>query len=128
MAVPEFGVGVDIEAISRFKKTDDSFLNKVFTRAELDYCLSQASPAQHLAARFAGKEAIIKALGNLKRAGPDYREIEITNDSSGAPSARILRPGFADLEIKISMAHSKSEAVAMAVVTQMPGPNRPLLC
>ncbi len=120
--MPQFGVGVDIEAISRFKKSDaggdSAFLKKVFTSLELDYCLSYKAPAQHLAARFAAKEAIIKAFGSLKRAGPDYRDIEITNDSSGVPSARILRPGFEDLEIKLSLSHSRSEAIAFAVVTR----------
>jgi holo-[acyl-carrier protein] synthase len=120
MVVPRFGVGVDIESISRFKKADagNSFLNKIFTGAELDYCLSCAAPAQHLAARFAGKEAIVKALSALNRKGAGYKDIEITNEDNGMPSASVLKPGFDDLEIKLSLSHGRQEAIAFAVVTE----------
>jgi holo-[acyl-carrier protein] synthase len=116
-----FGIGVDIETISRFKNADaaSSFLNKVFTGAELDYCFSCPAPAQHLAARFAGKEAVIKALFGLNRSGPGYKDIEIVNENDGVPSARILKPGFDDLEIRLSLSHSRQEAIAFAVVTEM---------
>jgi holo-[acyl-carrier protein] synthase len=120
MAESDFGIGVDIENISRFKKADaaSSFLNKIFTGAELDYCFSYPVPAQHLAARFAGKEAIIKALSGLNRASIGYKDIEITNDCNGVPSVRILKPGFDDLEIKLSLSHSRQEAIAFVVVTE----------
>jgi len=121
MADYNFGIGVDIESISRFTKADaaSSFLNKILTRAELDYCFSCAVPAQHLAARFAGKEAIIKALAGLNRSAPGYKDIEITNDNNGVPWARILKPGFNDLEIKLSLSHGRQEAIAFAVVTEI---------
>jgi holo-[acyl-carrier protein] synthase len=120
MAVPRFGVGIDIESISRFKKAGagNSFLNKIFTGAELDYCLSCAAPAQHLAARFAGKEAIVKALSALNRKGAGYKDIEITNDENGVPSARVLKPGFDDIEIKLSLSHGRQEAIAFVIVIE----------
>jgi holo-[acyl-carrier protein] synthase len=119
MAESYFGIGADIETISRFRKADagSSFLNKIFTGAEINYCFSCAEPARHLAARFAGKEAIIKALSGLNRSGAAYKDIEITNDSNGMPSVRILKPGFDDLEIKLSLSHDRQEAIAFAVVT-----------
>lgn len=121
--VSDFGIGVDTESISRFKKADakrgSSFLNKIFTAAELDYCFSCHTPEQHLAARFAGKEAIIKALAGLSRSGLGYGDIEITNDKNGAPVAKIRKSGFSDLEIKLSLSHSRSEAIAFAVATGM---------
>jgi holo-[acyl-carrier protein] synthase len=123
-----FGVGVDIESISRFKraevKGDRSFLNKIFTGAELKYCLSCPVPAQHLAARFAAKEAVIKALAGLDRAIPGYKDIEITNDKNGVPSARILKSGFDDLDIRLSLSHSKGEAIAFVMVV---GPSKAYL-
>lgn len=137
MAEFVFGIGVDIESISRFKNQNratrgrvapkkgqnadvgSSFLNKIFTGAELDYCFSCSEPAQHLAARFAGKEAVIKALSGLNRSGAGYKDIEITNDDSGVPSAKISKPGFGDLDIKLSLSHSRQEAIAFAVVTEM---------
>jgi holo-[acyl-carrier protein] synthase len=115
-----FGVGVDIENIGRFKKvapeTDSHFLNKIFTAAEIDYCFSCRTPAQHLAARFAGKEAVIKALAGFNRASLGYNDIEITNDKNGVPSAKIRKSGFNDLEIKLSLSHGRNEAIAFAVV------------
>jgi holo-[acyl-carrier protein] synthase len=117
----DFHVGVDIESISRFKghhKRDSSFLNKIFTEAELDYCFSCSEPAQHLAARFAAKEAVIKALAGLKKAALGYRDVEITNDETGVPLANILKSGFDNLEVKLSLSHSKTQAVAFAVVVR----------
>jgi holo-[acyl-carrier protein] synthase len=121
MAEPNFGIGVDIETISRFKKADAAspFLKKIFMKTELDYCFSCAASAQHLAARFAGKEAIIKAVYCLNRSGLGYKDVEITNDSNGVPSARILRAGFDELRIKLSLSHSRREAIAFAVVTEV---------
>jgi holo-[acyl-carrier protein] synthase len=120
---PNFGIGVDIENISRFKKTeadsDGSFLQKIFNRAELDYCFSCRVPAQHLAARFAAKEAVMKALAALKKCSLGYKDIEVENDEDGMPSARILKSGFDGLEIKLSLSHSRSEAIAFAVVTEV---------
>jgi holo-[acyl-carrier protein] synthase len=113
-----FGIGTDIQDIARFELggIDEHFLTRVFTTAELGYCMSQGSPPKHLAARFAGKEAVVKALLSLKRAHLDYRDIEITNDESGTPSARITKAGFEDLEIKISLSHSDTQAIAFAIV------------
>jgi holo-[acyl-carrier protein] synthase len=119
----DFGIGVDIESIGRFKKAgttgDSSLLKKIFTTAELDYCFSCRAPAQHLAARFAGKEAVMKALAGLNRAGPSYKDIEIINDEKGVPGAKIRKSGFDNLQIKISLSHGKQEAIALAIVTEM---------
>jgi holo-[acyl-carrier protein] synthase len=114
----DFSVGVDIESISRFQKAEaaSSFLNKIFTAGEMDYCFSCSAPAQHLAARFAGKEAIVKALAGLNRAGLSYNDIEISNDINGVPSAKIRKSGFDDLQIKLSLSHAKDMAIAFAVV------------
>ena len=118
-----FGIGVDVEEISRFRKSDagkDSpFLNKIFTGAELDYCFSNRIPVQHLAARFAAKEAIVKALSSMGMANLGYKEIEILNDEKGVPGARIVKEGFADVGIQLSMSHSRSTAVAFAVVARV---------
>lgn len=114
-----YAVGVDIVEIARFEAgaiTElEASLKRVFTQGELGYCFSSKQPAQHLAARFAGKEAIVKALLSLHRGNVDFSDIEITNDSRGAPLARIVKPGFEDLEIKLSLAHEGSQAVAFAI-------------
>ena len=114
------GIGVDIEDISRFQgltvEKDASFLNKLFTEKELNYCFSAGNPAEHLAARYAGKEAIIKALSQLERFEADYRDIEIVNDKMGIPGARVLKEGFVGLDILLSLSHSKETAIAFTIV------------
>lgn len=113
------GIGVDIESISRFQgsntEKDAHFLNKIFTGTELKYCFSTGVPAQHLAARYAAKEAIIKALSMLNKGMPDYREIEIINDGRGVPAAHIK--GIPDINILLSLSHSQETAVAFSIVT-----------
>jgi len=116
------GIGVDIEVIGRFLgltiEKDAAFLHKLFTEKELDYCFSYGNPPEHLAARYAGKEAIIKALSQLNRPVSNYREIEIVNDKRGVPGARILKEGFAGLDILLSLSHSKETAVAFTIVAE----------
>ncbi len=117
-----FGIGVDIESIHRFRRlaADDAFLHRVFTQKELDYCFAHRSPAPHLAARFAAKEAIIKALSGFNMTGLSYKDIEVTNKESGLPVARIHKQGFEKLHIALSLSHSQSQAVAFTVITEAP--------
>jgi holo-[acyl-carrier protein] synthase len=119
------GIGVDIESISRFHgltiEKDATFLNKIFTKKELDYCFSSGNPSQHLAARYAGKEAIIKALSLLDRAKPGYKDIEIVNDDRGIPHAGIQKKGFTDFEILLSLSHSHESAVAFTIIALRAG-------
>jgi holo-[acyl-carrier protein] synthase len=113
------GVGVDIVEIKRLKRAinrwDDAFLNRVFTKRELDYSHSKKFPYQHLAGRFAAKEAVFKALGNSIL---DFKDIEIINDKQGKPSCRLKHriKGLKDKDIFISISHGKEYAVAQAVV------------
>ncbi|MEK6869380.1 MAG: holo-ACP synthase [Nanoarchaeota archaeon] len=114
------GVGTDIEDIGRFRKLDrdknSNFLDKIFTKKELDYSFSKANPYQHLAARYAGKEAVVKALGSLGRRGIDYKDIEILNDDNGIPKANLNYN--CGLKVHISLSHSNDRALAFAVITQ----------
>lgn len=117
-----FGIGVDIESIARFSNPDiannTSFLDKVFTQKELAYCNSNPIPEQHLAVRFAGKEAIIKALADFGEDRPGYHDIEITNDENCAPCVIIVKKGFDQLSIHLSLAHAQDMALAFAVITR----------
>jgi holo-[acyl-carrier protein] synthase len=111
-------IGVDCVDISRFDKStisDDKFLNKIFTSKEIDYCKKKANPSQHYAARFAGKESVIKALSNYGVKIP-LNEIEILNTQKGIPSVRILNDEANDYNIKISLAHSDRVALAFVLV------------
>ncbi len=112
-------IGVDIEAVDRFKKFTNKkniFLQKVFTALELDYCFKQAAPEEHLAARFCGKEAVLKALGAWPGPYPSWKDIKIINQSSGTPCVKIKNKAGHDLKIVISLAHTKSLAVAFVLI------------
>lgn len=111
------GIGVDIDDIGRFELSKkDKLISRVFTRKEIQYCYGKAYPAQHLAVRFAGKEAIIKALTSLNLKVPAYSEIEILNDSHGVPAAKISKSYKRTPDITISLSHAKDNAIAFALV------------
>jgi len=114
-------VGIDlieIERVARALERHARFAERVFTERERAYCLSRANPAQHFAARFAGKEAVGKALGIGVHF--TWREIEIVGrpkpgvalSGRTAEWARHVAAGAIDL----SMTHSKGIAAAVALV------------
>lgn len=119
MAMPGniLGIGVDIEDIARFKKIKNKgLLKRIFTEKELGYCFSKARPEQHLAARFAAKEAAVKALGMLMIKMTGYADIEITNKRNGAPRIRINNKAMEKYNILLSMSHCEDKAVAFVFV------------
>lgn len=109
------GSGIDIVEIKKLEKAvkrwGDIFLNRVYTQKELEYSNKKRYPLQHLAARFAAKEAIFKALGNSPKL--NFKDIEIANDSNGKPYCRIKnrRSG-----ISLSLSHTENYAVACAIL------------
>lgn len=115
---PELGVGIDIESIDRFKglnRADDrTFLHRIYTAKELSYCFAKKYPAQHLAARFAGKEAVLKALGEFGAAKQHLNTIEIGNRKGGAPQVTLLDK-CGPFCVKISLSHDKDKALACAL-------------
>jgi holo-[acyl-carrier protein] synthase len=84
------GMGVDLVRIGRFRRfLEESrlkILDRVFTEGEKAYALAKRDPAPHLAARFAAKEAFLKALGLGLREGISWQDIEVVRDSLGKPS------------------------------------------
>jgi len=114
-------IGVDLIEIERIRRALErpGFRERVFTEAERAYCDSRPNPAQHYAGRFAGKEAIGKALG----CGVHFtwREIEI----AGRPKPGVNLSGWTQAwservragAIDLSMTHSKELAAAICVVT-----------
>lgn len=116
------GIGTDLEEVRRFEDLSDcafrAFLKKNFTQNELDYCLSKDAPAPHLAARFSGKEAVIKALFCLNITHIFYPAIEIINNEHGVPCVRINTDYSEKLYIKLSLSHSSGMALAFCIITQ----------
>ena len=116
------GIGVDIERISRFpdvRGENERFLTSFMTPMEIEYCFSKASPRPHIAARFAGKEATIKALGGIAIRDISFRDIEISNDEYGTPSVTIKNGGKLNIRVEISMSHSRDFAIAFAVAVEV---------
>ncbi|MGE5400724.1 MAG: holo-ACP synthase [Ignavibacteriales bacterium] len=117
------GIGIDIIEIDRIKESvdrfGDKFLNKVFTEVELEYCLGKANKYQHLAARFAAKEAVAKALTDAWDKGFRWRDIEIYNELSGKPSVRLFGELNTflgnDKSLKITMSHSQNYVTCFAI-------------
>ena len=119
--VEKLKVGIDCVEISRFSKekiTNTKFLKKIFTDKEIQYCKKKANSSQHFAARFACKEAIIKAISSYDIKIP-YNKIEIINDSKGLPNAIILDMKEKKFEVEISLTHSNIIASAVAIITKI---------
>ena len=115
--------GIDIIEIERVKQsieeTDGKFCEKVYTEKEIEYCESKKiQKYQHYAARFAAKEAVLKAISQLLESKFDieWKEIEILNDENGRPYVNILKQGLNIDNIDISISHCKTYAVASVVV------------
>ncbi len=115
----EVSIGIDCEDIARFNDLMDreAFMKKVFTAGEIDYCMKKQNPAQHFAARFAGKEAIVKALSSAGKK-ISIKQIEIVNDDSGAPVVNLHTEGLGSIEVKLSLSHCENTAVASAIVLE----------
>ena len=117
------GIGVDVVEIGRMQKTieawGNTFLGKVFTDAEISYAGSKKHPVQHIAARFAVKEAVAKALATGWNGGFRWKDVEVINDVSGRPSVNVsgnVRKLLRSARILISISHSESIVVACAVI------------
>jgi holo-[acyl-carrier protein] synthase len=111
-------IGIDIIEISLFHKdvlSKRTILKKIFTEKEILYCEKKLHPDQHYSARFAGKEAVIKAFLCYDIRIP-LNKIEILNKKNGTPYVIILDKNVDNFEIKISLSHSEKNASAVAVV------------
>lgn len=118
------GVGCDIIEIERIARAikRESFIQRVFTAKEAAYCQSRGQQAAaSFAARFAAKEAVLKALGTGLREG-SLQEIAVANDALGKPLVQ-LSGHFAALSrqlgvknIQISLSHSRDFAVAHVIM------------
>lgn len=113
------GTGVDITEVRRIRqaveKWGEDFLQRVFTKAEIENAKTKNSFYQHLAGRFAAKEAIFKAAGDNQLS---WQDIQIHNDPEGKPVCLFLNGRGKNINVHISISHVKTYAVANAVVTK----------
>jgi holo-[acyl-carrier protein] synthase len=113
---------IDVERIAQRVGKDSGFRELVFSRDEINYCDSKASRFQHYAARFAAKEAFLKAVGRGWVNGLSLFEIEVINEANGRPVMRIsgrTEKELAPLAIKIihvSISHLKTMATAIVIL------------
>jgi holo-[acyl-carrier protein] synthase len=113
------GNGVDIIEVRRIKnainKYGQSFLERIFTAKELKNASSHNNRYQHLAGRFAAKEAVFKAMG---KATLGFKDMEVLNDQEGKPYCSLKNLNQYKFNIYISISHIKNYAVANAIITQ----------
>ncbi len=120
------GVGIDIIDISRVKNIaeeyGDDFISKLFTQNEIEYCESKNCPEINFGARFAAKEAFLKALGTGLRGEIHWKDIEIIHNSMGKPTIN-LNGHAADsadelgvARVSLSLSHTKEYAVAVVIL------------
>lgn len=121
------GIGVDLVEVARIKRSvsrhGERFVRRIFSGSEAAYCEKMARPSEHFAARFAAKEAVLKALGTGWVAQTSFREIEVVRIEGAAPtislSARMrsLLPA-GPIRFWLSISHTSDYAVAQAVITR----------
>ena len=86
------GIGVDMLEIARMQQAIDKrphFIRRMFTDAERAYCERTARPAEHYAARFAAREAVLKALGTGFSSGIGFQDVSVERDQLGRPQAHL---------------------------------------
>ena len=111
------GLGIDLVEYESFEGLQDDarFLKKVFTKEEVFYCRTKSNPLPYLAARFATKEAVIKALGQLDE-DIFYSQIEILKRENG--SIKVILKEHPYFLVKVSLSHGKRSAIATALASR----------
>jgi holo-[acyl-carrier protein] synthase len=116
------GIGVDVVEVDRVRTLlgrRGSFRDRVFTPAEIAYCDSRATPAECYAARWAAREACIKALGGVR--GLRWRDISVDRARTGAPRLVLEGPAkeraaaLGATDVLVSFGHERSMATAFCV-------------
>jgi holo-[acyl-carrier protein] synthase len=120
------GIGVDIVEVDRIQSAVErhgsSFVQRVFTPDEADYCRLSPHPEQRFSTRFAAKEAALKALGTGWAQGLQFVDVEVLNNDAGAPSIRLHgkaaeRARKMGVEsILVSLSHHHDFAVAQVLL------------
>jgi holo-[acyl-carrier protein] synthase len=120
------GTGVDISEVDRIQaavqRFGDRFLKRVFTPAELRYCMAKPNAAERLAARFAAKEAGMKAIGTGLRHGITWQDVEVVRmpgqrpmlEFHGKAAEFALRLGCK--RTHLSLSHTKEQAIAYVIL------------
>jgi holo-[acyl-carrier protein] synthase len=118
------GIGTDIVEVARIRSAHrrhgDRFLHRVFTANEMAYAFQFQNPYPSLAARFAAKEAVAKALGTGIGASVSFRQIEVLCDAKNAPGIRLSNYDQGTNAISLSLSHTRGLAIAFVTIQSSP--------
>lgn len=120
------GTGIDIVEVPRvgqsIERFGDRFLNRVFTAAEIRYCQPKANRVERFAARFAAKEAAMKAIGTGMRGGVSWQDFEVGREPGGRPTmvfhgkAAEVAQALGVRRTHLSVSHTEGHAVAYVIL------------
>jgi holo-[acyl-carrier protein] synthase len=120
------GTGVDIAEVARIRESierfGDRFLHRIFTDGEIRYCAGKASQYESYAARFAAKEAGMKALGTGWSRGVRWRDIEVVRLKGQRPTiqfhgeAAAIAAKLGTTNIALSITHTSEQALAHVIL------------
>jgi len=120
------GAGIDLVETERIRRTiarfGRRFLERVFTPGEIAYAERKRDPAERYAARFAAKEAAMKAIGTGLRGGVRWRDFEVANRASGRPEltfhgrAAQIAAALRVRRSTLSLTHTKGQALAVVIL------------
>jgi holo-[acyl-carrier protein] synthase len=120
------GTGIDIAEVPRIEASiarfGDRFLQRVFTKAEREYCESKANRVERYAARFAAKEAAMKAIGTGWNHGVTWRDVEVCRQPGGRPTiafhgkAAEFAAKLGAVHTALSLSHTAEYAIAQVIL------------
>jgi holo-[acyl-carrier protein] synthase len=120
------GTGIDIAEVPRIREAiarhGQRFLNRIFTEGEIQYCESKANRVERYAARFAAKEAGMKAIGTGWNHGVRWRDIEVARKPGGRPTlllhgkAAEFAARLGATNIALSLTHTAEQAMAQVIL------------
>jgi holo-[acyl-carrier protein] synthase len=120
------GTGIDIAEVPRIRQAierhGERFIKRIFTEGEIQYCESKANRIERYAARFAAKEAGMKAIGTGWNHGVRWRDIEVARKSGGRPTlilhgkAAEFAAGLGATNIALSLTHTAEQAMAQVIL------------
>ena len=120
------GIGTDLAEVARIRQSIDRFgerfVNRIYTERERSYAATKANSVERFAARFAAKEAGMKAIGTGWNFGVTWQDFEVVNERSGRPALRlsgVAREVAERLGVKrtsISLTHTREVALAVVIL------------
>jgi holo-[acyl-carrier protein] synthase len=120
------GTGIDIVEVPRIAASIERFgrrfLERIFTAEEIRYCESKQNRTERYAARFAAKEAGLKAIGTGWRRGVSWRELEVRHQPGGRPTlcfsgkAAEFAKSLGTVRVSLSLSHTQEHAIAQVIL------------